>query len=88
MQEKCIQEFVVPRGRVPTEVSRAFQAVLVSLRNLEQKIQALPADSDELLALRKELENVKRTLHRTQQQQVRVVKPRAEGTRVYSSVFE
>lgn len=85
MRDKCVQEFVVPRQRVPTEVSRAFQSTLISLRNLEQEIKALPADSEELPALRSEVENVKRTVQRLEQQRVRVVKPKAEIS--YSSIF-
>lgn len=85
MREKCIQEFVVPRERVTPEVSRAFQLILVSLRNLEKEIKALPADSDALPALRADLAKLEKRLQRTRQQEVRVVRGRTQRT--YSSIF-
>ncbi len=86
-QDKCIQEFVVPRERVTPEVARVFQSILVSLRNLERKIQALPADSAELPALRAELQDLKRTLQRSKQE-VRVDRrPSRDPEIQYSSEF-
>lgn len=56
---KRIKEFAVPRGRVPTEVSRAFQLILISLRNLDQAID--PEDSE---AIRTAVDDLERRFQR------------------------
>ena len=86
MKQKRVQEFVVPRGRVPTEVSRAFQSILISLRNLEEGIDASPEDSGELDSIRAQLQELERSTVRREPEQVRVVREhRMEIS--YSSTF-
>lgn len=85
--DKCIQEFVVPRQRVTTEVSRAFQSVLVSLRNLERKVLGLSKTPEAVPELRKEIQTVKETIRRTERQQVQVISKPAETGRNYSTVI-
>lgn len=83
---KHVKEFTVPRGRVPTEVSRAFQDILISLRNLEAALADVPEHSEELSSLRASLTDLERSVSREQPQQVRVV--REQTTEIsYSSTF-
>lgn len=74
MKKKRVQEFVVPRGRVPTEVSRAFQAILISLRNLETALSDVPEHSEELSSLRASIAKLERSVERREPEQVRVVR--------------
>ena len=47
MAKKCVKEFSIPRSRVVLEVTRAFQAILQSLKALEKKIMDLEAREPE-----------------------------------------
>jgi len=63
-QQKRIQEFSVPRERVPPEVARAFQDILVSLRNLDQAID--PKDAEDIAAIRAAVADLEKRFRRVE----------------------
>lgn len=56
-----VRDFTLPRERVPKEVSRAFQAVQISLKNLERAVEGVaPSDAEAVSALRTEVTALER----------------------------